>query len=39
MDWIWHFDFHTASYTEGTYRLLILNGHKSYYSNEFKTYY
>jgi len=39
MDWIRHFDFHTASRTKGKYRLLILNGHNSHHSEEFETYY
>ena len=38
MDWIRHFDFHTASRTKGTYRLLILDGHDSHHSEEFETY-
>ena len=39
MDWIRHFDFHTASRTKGKYRLLILDGHDSHHSEEFETYY
>jgi len=38
MDWIRHFDFHTASRTKGKYRLLVLDGHDSHYSEEFETY-
>jgi len=38
MDWIRHFDFHTASRTKGTYRLLILDGHDSHHSEEFEAY-
>ena len=38
MDWIRHFDFHTASRTKGKYRLLILDGHDSHHSEEFETY-
>jgi len=38
MDWIWHFNFYTASYTKGKYQLLILNGHDSHHSKEFETY-
>jgi hypothetical protein len=38
MDWIRHFDFHTASRTKGKYRLLILDGHESHHSEEFETY-
>jgi len=38
MDWIRHFDFHTAFRTKGKYRLLILDGHDSHHSEEFETY-
>jgi hypothetical protein len=38
MDWIRHFDLHTASRTKGKYRLLILDGHDSHHSEEFETY-
>jgi len=38
MDWIRYFDFHIVSRTKGKYRLLILDGYDSYYSEEFKTY-
>jgi len=38
MDWIWYFDFYIVSRTKGKYRLLILNGYNSYYSEEFETY-
>jgi len=38
MDWIRHFNFHIVSRTKGKYRLLILNGHNSYHSEEFETY-
>jgi hypothetical protein len=36
LDWIKHFDFHTASRTKGKYRLLILDGHESHHSTEFE---
>ena len=36
LDWIKHFDLHTASRTKGKYRLLILDGHESHYSTEFE---
>jgi len=39
MDWIRYFNFHIVSRTKGKYRLLILNGHNSHYSEEFETYY
>src|SRR5512140_61228 len=38
MDWIRHFDFHTAPRTKGTHRLLILDGHESHHSEEFDNY-
>jgi hypothetical protein len=38
MDWIKHFDFHTAPRTKGKYRLLILDGHESHHSTEFELY-
>jgi hypothetical protein len=36
LDWIKHFDFHTAPRTKGKYRLLILDGHESHHSTEFE---
>jgi len=39
MDWIRYFDFYIAFRTKGKYRLLILNGYDSHYSEEFETYY
>jgi hypothetical protein len=38
LDWIKHFDRHTAARTKGTYRLLILDGHESHHSTEFELY-
>jgi hypothetical protein len=38
LDWIKHFDRHTASRTKGKYRLLILDGHESHHSTEFELY-
>jgi hypothetical protein len=38
LDWIKHFDYHTAPRTKGTYRLLILDGHESHHSTEFELY-
>jgi hypothetical protein len=38
LDWIKHFDHHTARRTKGTYRLLILDGHESHHSTEFELY-
>jgi hypothetical protein len=34
--WIQHFEKHTRTRTKGTYRLLILDGYKSYISVEFQ---
>jgi hypothetical protein len=39
LDWIKHFDYHTAPRTKGIYRLLILDGHESHHSTEFELYY
>jgi DDE superfamily endonuclease len=38
LDWIKHFDYHTARRTKGIYRLLILDGHESHHSTEFELY-
>ncbi|EAQ88886.1 hypothetical protein CHGG_05505 [Chaetomium globosum CBS 148.51] len=38
LDWIKHFDYHTAPRTKGIYRLLILDGHESHHSPEFELY-
>ncbi|KAL2016999.1 hypothetical protein VTK56DRAFT_2680 [Thermocarpiscus australiensis] len=38
LDWIKHFDHHTAPRAKGMYRLLILDGHKSHHSTEFELY-
>jgi hypothetical protein len=38
LDWIKHFDKHTASRTKGTHRLLILNGHESHHFTIFELY-
>jgi hypothetical protein len=38
LDWIKYFDSYTAPRTKGVYRMLILDGHESYYSADFETY-
>ena len=38
LDWIKHFDYHTAPCTKGKYRLLILDSHESHHSTEFELY-
>jgi hypothetical protein len=38
LDWIKHFDYHTASRTKGIYRMLILDGHESHHSTQFELY-
>ncbi|KAL2126388.1 hypothetical protein VTI74DRAFT_1012 [Chaetomium olivicolor] len=38
LDWIKHFDFHTAPRTKGKKRLLILDGHESHHSTKFELY-
>jgi hypothetical protein len=38
LDWIKHFDYHTAPRAKGKYRLLILDGHESHHSTEFELY-
>ena len=38
LDWIRHFEKHTRPRTVGGYRLLILDGHESYHSDEFEEY-
>jgi len=38
MDWIRYFDFYIVSCMKGKYRLLILDGYDSYYSEEFEIY-
>jgi hypothetical protein len=38
LEWLKHFDRHTASQTQGVYRLLILDGHASYVTFEFVQY-
>tara|TARA_Y100000815_G_C13314319_1_gene489808 strand:+ start:263 stop:1768 length:1506 start_codon:yes stop_codon:yes gene_type:complete len=38
LDWIKHFDYHTAPRTKGTHRLLILDGHESHHSAGFEQY-
>jgi hypothetical protein len=37
-EWLMHFDKHTKSRTSGRYRLLILDGHESHDSFEFKQF-
>ncbi|KFY28655.1 hypothetical protein V491_00357, partial [Pseudogymnoascus sp. VKM F-3775] len=38
LDWIQHFNKHTASQTKGIYRMLVLDGHESHESAEFQEY-
>ena len=38
LDWLKHFDKHTASRTKGIYRMLVLDGHDSHLSADFDTY-
>ncbi|KAK4127980.1 DDE-domain-containing protein [Parathielavia appendiculata] len=38
LEWIKHFDYHTARRTKGKYRLLILDGYESHHSTEFELY-
>jgi hypothetical protein len=38
LSWLQHFNRHTQSRTQGSYRLLILDGHESHESLEFKLY-
>jgi hypothetical protein len=38
LEWVKHFNQHTERCMKGTYRLLILDGHKSHHSDEFETY-
>ena len=39
IDWIQHFEKYTKSRSIGGYRLLVLDGYKSHYSDEFEEYY
>jgi hypothetical protein len=38
LEWLKHFEKHTATYTKGLYRMLILDGHESHESAEFQEY-
>ncbi|KAK0622145.1 hypothetical protein DIS24_g11354 [Lasiodiplodia hormozganensis] len=38
LDWIKHFDRHTAARTKGKYRLLVLDGRESHHSTAFELY-
>ena len=38
LEWIKHFDKHTATRTKGRYRMLVLDGHGSHLSAEFEAY-
>ncbi|KAB2108385.1 hypothetical protein AG0111_0g3456 [Alternaria gaisen] len=38
VEWVKHFDRHTASRTRGAYRLLVLDGHSSHATPEFDQY-
>ena len=39
LEFIKHFDKHTAKRAQGPYRLLVLDGHESHHSTEFELYY
>jgi hypothetical protein len=38
LEWLKHFDRHTASRAKGPYRMLVLDGHESHESAEFQEY-
>ena len=38
LEWLKHFDKHTAARTKGRYRMLVLDGHESYESAAFQDY-
>ena len=38
LDWIRHFDKHTAARTKGIYRMLVIDGHESHVSAEFQAF-
>ncbi|KAF3910067.1 hypothetical protein ABW20_dc0102818 [Dactylellina cionopaga] len=38
LQWIKHFNRHTASRTKGVYRMLVIDGHESHISAEFETF-
>ena len=38
LEWIQHFDKHTAAQAKGPYRMLVLDGHESHESAEFQEY-
>jgi len=38
LEWLKHFDRHTAPCTKGLYRMLVLDGYKSHESIEFQEY-
>lgn len=38
LEWLKHFDKHTSARAKGPYRMLVLDGHKSYKSAEFQEY-
>ena len=38
LEWIKHFDKHTAARAKGPYRMLVLDGHESHESAEFQEY-
>jgi hypothetical protein len=38
LDWLKHFDKHTRDRIVGVWRLLVLDGHESHYSDEFEEY-
>jgi hypothetical protein len=39
LDWLKHFNEHTTNRSTGPYRLLILDGHESHQSTDFRAYY
>jgi len=38
LEWIQHFDKYTKPHSTGQYRLLILDGHESHHSTNFKLF-
>jgi DDE superfamily endonuclease len=39
IEWIKHFDKHTSVRQKGAYRMIVLDGHESHLSADFKAYY
>ena len=38
-EWLQHFDYHTREQARGDWRLLIMDNHNAYLTQEFRTYY